>query len=425
MPSQRQDETRTSQEHQLFEFLQRLAKFRAGRRAIQIHLSLLLPDNRRPHHVKIAVNTFEFLVRSFDGQIFRMGNCDLVFVWKGAEIAVIDEAVMRLRHLFAHDPLSGDVDTDRESRFCSWFDLEHDYESFLATAQRQLDEYQKRSRRLAAIAGRADDAPSSEPPPLSPHRLGELVDTIARADLSNMMRRQVICAIAQSAAPVALFRELYISIDELREIVTPGYNIASDRWLFQHLTQTLDQRMLQLLSKNDDSAIASAFSVNLNVATLVSDRFLAFDAGLSAATRSSIVIELQLIDIFSDLAAYVFARDFVKERGYRICLDGVTERMLPFVDRDRLGLDLVKILWNPDILGESRTERRKEIRDLIAAFGRARVILCHCDTAEAVAVGQALGIVMFQGRHIDRLLGAEEPSIASVQKLRAAVQMRR
>jgi EAL domain-containing protein (putative c-di-GMP-specific phosphodiesterase class I) len=425
MPSKRHDETRTSQEHQLFEFLQRLVKFRAGRRAIQINLSLLLPYNRRPHHIKIAVNTFEFLAKRFDGQIFTMANCDMIFIWKDAKVAAIDEIVMKVRHLFGHDPLTEDIDAHQESRFCSWFDLERDYEPFLAIAQRHYDEYQKRNRRLAAITASADAAQSAELPPLSPHRLGELVDTIGRADLSNMMRRQAIAAIAQNTAPVALFRELYISIDELREIVLPGYNIASDRWLFQHLTQTLDQRMLQLLAKNDDSAIATAFAVNLNVATLTSDRFLAFDAALPSATRGSIVIELQLIDIFSDLAAYVFARDFVKERGYRVCLDGVTERMLPFVDRDRLGLDLVKIQWNSDILGESRTERRKEIRDLITAFGRARVILCRCDTAEAVSVGQALGIVMFQGRHIDRLLEAEEPSLAGMQKLRAAVQSRR
>ena len=167
-----------------------------------------------------------------------------------------------------------------------------------------------------------------------------------------MMRRQAICLITPDAPPQPMFRELYISIDELRAIVMPGYNIASDRWLFQRLTQTLDLRMLQLLMKNDDRAIASAFSVNLNVATLLSDRFLAFDASLKAATRGTVVFELQTIDIFSDLAAYIFARDFVKERGYRICLDGVTDLTLPFIDRERLGLDLIKIVWNPDMLAQ-------------------------------------------------------------------------
>jgi len=35
-----------------------------------------------------------------DGQIFALDNADLIFVCKGADIAAIDEAVMRLRHLF-------------------------------------------------------------------------------------------------------------------------------------------------------------------------------------------------------------------------------------------------------------------------------------------------------------------------------------
>lgn len=420
MSNRPQDEKKSSQEHQLFEFTQRLAKFRAGRRAVHIHLSQLRAYNRRGHHIRIAINTFEFLVKQMDGQIFALSNADLIFVCKGADIAAIDEAVMRLRHLFSDDPLTQDVDERHESRFCSWYDLERQYEDFLVVAQALFDEDQKRSRRLAAIAGPGEIGPPPELPPLSPHRLGELVDAISRADLSNMMRRQAICVIAPNAPPQPMFRELYISIDELRAIVMPGYNIASDRWLFQHLTQTLDQRMLQLLMKNDDRAIASAFSVNLNVATLLSDRFLAFDANLKAATRGTVIFELQTVDIFSDLGAYIFARDFVKERGYRICLDGVTDLTLPFIDRERLGLDLIKIVWNPDMLGSGREARRDEFRKLIASFGRARTIMCRCDGEEAVTMGQSLGINLFQGRHIDRLLGIGNPGLGGIQKLRAA-----
>jgi EAL domain-containing protein (putative c-di-GMP-specific phosphodiesterase class I) len=417
--SRPQDERKPSQEHQLFEFTQRLAKFRAGRRAVHIHLSQLRAYNRRGHHIRIAVNTFEFLVKQMDGQIFALANADLIFVCKGADIVAIDEAVMRLRHLFNEDPLTQDIDEHQESRFCSWYDLERQYSEFLAVVQGLYDEEQKRHRRLAAISGPGQ---SSQPelPPLSPHRLGELVDAISRADLSNMMRRQAVCTIMPDAPPQPVFRELYISIDELRAIVMPGYNIASDRWLFQHLTHTLDLRMLQLLMKNDDRVIASGFSVNLNVATLLSDRFLAFDANLKAATRGTVIFELQTIDIFSDLGAYLFARDFVKERGYRICLDGVTDLTMPFIDRERLGLDMIKIVWNPDMLGSGREAKRDEFRKLIASFGRARTILCRCDSEEAVTTGQSLGISLFQGRYIDRLLGAGAPSVGELQKLRAA-----
>jgi EAL domain-containing protein (putative c-di-GMP-specific phosphodiesterase class I) len=414
------DEKKASQEHQLFEFTQRLAKFRAGRRAIHIHLSQLRAYNRRGHHIRIAVNTFEFLVKQMDGQIFALSNADLIFVCKGADIVAIDEAVMRLRHLFHDDPLTQDVDEHQESRFCSWYDLERQYAGFLAIVQALYDEDQKRNRRLAAISGPGQPGQAAELPPLSPHRLGELVDAISRADLPNMMRRQAVCTILPDAPPQPVFRELYISIDELRAIVMPGYNIASDRWLFQHLTQTLDLRMLQLLMKNDDRAIASGFSVNLNVATLLSDRFLAFDANLKSATRGTVIFELQAIDIFSDLGAFIFARDFVKERGYRVCLDGVTDLTMPFIDRERLGLDMIKIVWNPDMLGSGREAKRDEFRKQIASFGRARTILCRCDGEEAVSVGQSLGINLFQGRHIDRLLGVGAASVGELQKLRAA-----
>jgi hypothetical protein len=46
--------------------------------------------------------------------------------------------------------------------------------------------------------------------------------------------------------------------------------------------------------------------------------------------------------------------------------------------------------------------------------------MCRCDNEEAVTMGQSLGIALFQGRHIDRLLGAGTPSVDSIQKLRAA-----
>jgi len=413
------DDKMASEEQPLHEFVLRLAKFRGGRRAVHIHLSRLRAHNRRGHHIRKAVDTFEFLVKQLDGRIFALGNADLIFVCKGADIAAIDEAVMRLRHLFSDDPLTQDIGERHERSFCTWYDFESQYDDFLAVTQQLFSEDQKRRRRLAASGQRAPRQPA-DLPPLNPHRLGELVDALAGTDLSNMMRRQAICRIAPDAPPQPLFRELYISIDELRAIVMPGYNIASDRWLFQHLTRTLDQRMLQLLIKNDDRAIASAFSVNLNVATLLSDRFLSFDANLAAATRGTIVFELQAIDIFADLGAYIFARDFIKERGYRICLDGVTDLTLPFVDRERLGLDLIKIVWNPDMLGGGRAARREEFCNLIAGFGRTRTILCRCGGEEAVTLGQSLGIDLFQGRHIDRLLNVGVPSVGSIQRLRAA-----
>ena len=120
-------------------------------------------------------------------------------------------------------------------------------------------------------------------------------------------------------------------------------NLAANRWLFQHLTETLDLRVLKLLTQADDRDLHSSFSVNLNVSTLLSREFTEFDTSLRTGGRGTIVLELQLIDIYSDVANYMFARDFVRERGYRICGDGVTHQSLPLIDRQALGADLIKL----------------------------------------------------------------------------------
>ena len=79
--------TTVSQEYLLLSHLQRLERNRAGRRAVHIHLSNLRDHNRKAHHIKIAGNTFEGLVRHFDGQMFALNNGDLIFICTGARYA--------------------------------------------------------------------------------------------------------------------------------------------------------------------------------------------------------------------------------------------------------------------------------------------------------------------------------------------------
>jgi hypothetical protein len=390
----------------LLDTAQRLARFRAERGVLHVHLSRLRPYNRRGPHLRIAANTFENLVKQFDGSIFQLGNGDIVFVCKGARTEVLDEAVARLRYLFSEDPLTHKVNDESSGGFVTWYDLERDYDRFLALAQRIYDDLD------------VDKGPATDRLSIDARRFGELIETLQSADLSNLLRRQPIAALLPGNDPHVVFRELYISIADLRDMVTPGYEIAGDRWLFQHLTNTLDRRMLSLLVRNEDGFLQSSFSMNINVATLLSPDFLEFDAGLRSGARGTILLELQLVDIFADLGAYLFAREFAKERGYRLCLDGVNHDALPYVDRNRLGLDFVKIPWRAEMadLGETRLG---EFRGFVEGLGKARAILCHVGSDEAVNFGHASGFALFQGRHIDRLLGERDRRLGRPKKRRA------
>ena len=406
--SQIQNRTRgPSQEYLLLDYMQRLGRNVDGRMAVHIHLSRLRPQNRQDHHIRIAAATFEGMVQNYEGQIFTLSNSDLFFICKDAAIEDIDAAIMKVRYLFSEDPLSQGDDEEDLARFCTWYNVTTQHEDLLDLVK-QMHRERERKNRLAVTQGRADTRTRSGKKSLDPEQLGKLESFLIRADLSNLMRRQPVCAITPTNPnPQPVFRELYISIADLQQTVLPEFDLSSNLWLFQHLTQTLDSRMLSMLIRNDDTSIASSFSINLNVQTILSPPFLNFDSSLKAVARGTVVIELQAIDIFGEMGAYMFARDFMRERGYRICLDGLNHLTLQFIDRDRLGLDLLKLIWTPDMADDVTGTRATELKEHVDRCGRARIILSRCDSDEAVRFGQSLGITMYQGRYVDRLLANE------------------
>jgi hypothetical protein len=395
------DDTAATIERLLLDYTQRVVRYPVGRRAVVIHLSRLRPDNRRTHHIRIAANTFESLVKQFDGQIFLLQNADIVFIAKDASVTLVDDVITRLRHLFGDDPLAAELDDSGPDGFATWYDLERDNAEFIALVESMYEQAARRRKRLAAIAG---PSARDEPQPMDTQTLMEVAGTIQRADLTNVMRRQTICALAAGETAKPVFREIYISIPDLAAAIMPHRDIASDRWLFQYLTQLLDKRVLTMLRKDGESDVAHSFSLNLNISTLLSREFLEFDQWLRDRTRGTAIIELRQVDVFADIGTYIFTRDFLRERGYRVCLDGIEAQTLPFVDREKLGLDLVKLYWSADIADPARAERATALDEAVERVGPARIVLAHCDSEEAVRFGWSMGLRLFQGRHVERLL---------------------
>src|SRR3546814_7094280 len=122
---------------------------------------------------------------------------------------------------------------------------------------------------------------------------------------------------------------------------------------------------------SDSSSDVCSSDLNINIASVLSPRFLEFDARLDKTRRNTIVIELQKMDVFADMARYLFAREFLLDRGYRICLDGLTSLSLPFIERQKLGFDLIKLHWTPQLRQQIEGTDGDKLRD--AKIGRAHV----------------------------------------------------
>jgi hypothetical protein len=376
--------------------------------AIRLHLSRLQPENRSPQNLRMAEVAFDEIVRTRSAWLYRLRNSDLIVIFENHESDLAERAVQKLLKLWERDPLMKNFKADaRKNRLSNWFDLNQDYDKLLAFAMRQAasadqTSYKTLPELIAEHEQRKLNLERGQP--LTPLELAKTEDALQRVDLSSFTRRQAVCALVEDGKPEVVFTELFVSITDLRETLMPRTDLTANPWLFQRLTQTLDKRvMAQIARREDRTLMREGFSINLNVATLLSEEFVTFDEDF-APTTNDVILEMRLEDIFSDPESFAFARDFVTERGYRILVDGLTLQTFPHADPDRLGVNYLKLMWTRDLAGWVGTEVGNSLRDMIRERKRGRAILARCDSDAAIQVGRQLGITLFQGRYIDGLV---------------------
>ncbi|RMD64080.1 MAG: hypothetical protein D6826_03350 [Alphaproteobacteria bacterium] len=401
----------TNQEAAFLDYVERIGKSRAERWVTFVHLSQLSPAYRQPHHLRIASATFELIIDKFEGTLFRLSNDDLVVCCKGDCETMLNKAAEQVKALFRKDAALACAKSG-EAQFVEVFDVEHDYPALLNYAQ-VLNE--RRSAGMESIATKRSAPP---PRPMQPSDLQAIMTAIAQADLSGMIRRQPVCILAQGQPPKPVFFEVFTSIEILRQTLVPDIDILANRWLFQDLSRILDKRLIAHLARRDDDIMTRAFSLNLNVETLMTAAFLDLDEAMSSAMRRTIVIELQLHDVFADISAFQFAREFLSGRGYRFCLDGLTHLTLPLIDRERLGFDLVKVFWSPDLHAHATGPKSAALREAAESVGQGRLILARCDSEAAIETGDALGALLYQGHLIDAMLNKKMSPEAFVRAKR-------
>ncbi|MEM7169180.1 MAG: hypothetical protein AAF530_03370 [Pseudomonadota bacterium] len=387
-----------------------------------VHLSRLQPYSRKEKHLRTAISIVTPLVLRYDGVCFQLHNDDLAVVLQTAQNDLTTGIVGKLCKLFGQDPLL--VSGSDPEKLSSWYDLSENLSKVAQLAAFYRDGAQE------LLSGEGDILPNSKGSSgsiaLDPSHLAVIQNAILQADLSTMISRQPICAIVGSADPQPIFDEIHISIQSLAGTLLPNCDLSANPWLFQELTRHLDSRMIAILMRNDDATLTNSFCINLNVATITSPEFLNLDANLNDKRRHSIVIDLQLIDVFSDFDGYLFARDFLHERGYRICLDGLTHHALAsIVPPTDLGFDLAKIIWTPELGDILASPSAKRFYNALKAIKRERLILSRCDSANAVEIGQALGITMYQGFYVDALRAGTIRSNEKVKQLSDALSRQR
>jgi hypothetical protein len=379
-------------ESMLFDAAERVGRIREGRQALHLHLSRLLPQNREDAKIRIAFRMFESMVDMFRGQLFLLTNGDIVLICKDARLADLDAIVYKLRALFSKDPLTYSELESGEDGFVTFYDLEMEYDGFFSVCADLVNEAKRRV---------AEARTAVQVQPLDSRNLARVIDAISATDIGGVVRRQPCIRFVDKTRAQVEFQEFYMSIFDLQKVLAPDVNILANRWLFQHLSQVLDLRVLSVLQNSGFRNMPTAFSVNLNVATVETPAFTQFEKAVRG--RSGIVVELQLMDIFNNLDAFFRVRDKLRRNGHRVVLDSMSPLSLQFMDAELYEVDFVKVSWAPDMADDVITA---DLQRSLGPVGFDHVILSRCDTEASIEWGLQQGIRHFQGRFLDTMVAA-------------------
>lgn len=427
-----------SQIEDLYDHIRTFRRFPKGYRAIHLNFSVLDRLHRQPHHRRAIATAFNKLIAPYEGKLFWMHNFDLFFVCKNCPHTKLESAKFdALRAVDDSPVLKQIIESSQDDEICIWYDLATDYEGFYTLVEKLrrninsgIEEDSNDNQNLKSLmAGLDPEVPKSEAPvvrkkkpvqeqnavpeydhlfsesispSIGPMELDKLERNISNMDMFSLINEQNICVVMDDMAPQIVFTKKYISLNEVNEAILPGYNISGDKWLFQRLTETFDQKLMKSLIAYK-SFPDNVLSINMNVSTIATKEFDKFVEQQKSLSEHPLVLEITLFDIMSDLTAYFKAQEKIERHGCKICICKMDIQSLYVLDRELINVDFLKIRWNKKYLGSISKSAKEKVINAVKSQGKMRVVLSDCDSKEAIRFGKDLGIVMYQGFEIDKL----------------------
>lgn len=407
-------------EGKLLEIVTGLKDNGSGHYFVLFHLSRLQEHYRSDYQLKIAVNVLQDLFRDTEATVGLTQDSDIVLIYPGTDRGLIEKAIFQLRYLFVDDPLTYDINGEETNDFCDVYDLGFQWRDvqdicrtkFMGSTRSRATESAMGAPAFFApgrdaavqVNGGSGYGGASGLQPINLSRLAMIEGDLRRADLSQAFRRQPICIVMKNGSIRPVFEEIYVNIPHLRKMVGMQVDFTANKGLFKYLTECLDLHVLSVLGARASLYMRSPVSININVETILSTAFAEFDQRVKLQMKPSLILEISVADVFADMNAYIAARNLAHNLGYRICLDGLARQSFLQLDRQQLDFDMIKLFWSADSRASLSQVDHKPMEDAVKRIGPARVVLCRCDSPQAIEYGQLLGITMFQGRHTDKMV---------------------
>ncbi|HIJ61501.1 MAG TPA: EAL domain-containing protein [Rhodospirillaceae bacterium] len=387
-------------------YLKRLEEDPAGVRLIHIHVSELPAHKKSRDNLSRAISTFtELKAKHQDGEVFLLKNLDIVFVCRTISKPILAAAGETLRKIFVGQmSVTFKNVHGGKGEFYTLFDLSYELPKIMAWAETVAG--------VAEVSGGGGNVGAGEPPAskgaVDLVDLRRIKEEMQRVNMASVLFNQPVYNINDSGKAKLMWQEMYISVQMLEKTFCPGLSLTSRRWLFNDLTEDLDGIVFRLLANPEERGQKKRLSINVNLSSLASSKFVTFDAELPIDFRQSVVLEINKTDLFENMRLFCELVPFLQRRGYKILLDGLSLQNVGALDFDGIRCDFAKIFWSAD-LAVMDPDQSARIRAKLNHRQSPLLVMGRCDTAESLRFAKEMGIVLVQGRLVDHMVKRSIP----------------
>jgi EAL domain-containing protein (putative c-di-GMP-specific phosphodiesterase class I) len=218
-----------------------------------------------------------------------------------------------------------------------------------------------------------------------------IIDALHTVDFAFHLRQQPAVSLNDPRRPSLEFEEWTVSLDELERAM--GLPIRDEPWKFQHVTEFLDFKVMDLVAR--DWKGGHPVALNFHVRNVLQPRFDDATRKIAPEARSALIFELSVSEFLNDRANYVGAAAKLHAAGFRVAADSAVWPVIETITGVFPSVQYVKIPWT-DAFARCNDEQKSKIRQLIQTPG-LKFVLCRCGSRDNVTVGQQLGFQFFQG----------------------------
>ena len=386
-------------------YLKRLEESPGGVRLIHIHVSELPAHKKNRDNLSKAIGIFtELKAKNQEGEVFLLKNLDIVFVTRVVSKPVLAAVGEATRKVFVGQmSVTFKNVHGGKGEFYTLFDLAYEFPKIMAWAETVAGVTEVTSGG-ANGGGEAQAAKGA----VDLIDLRRIKDEMQRVNMASIMFNQPVYNIKEHGKAKMMWEEMYISVPMLEKTFCPGMSLTSRRWLFNDLTEELDSIVLRLLANPQERGQKKRLSINVNLSSLASTKFVTFDAELPMDLRQGVVLEINKTDLFENMRLFCELAPFLQRRGYKILLDGLSFLNVAALDFEGIQCDFAKVFWSADLATQD-PEMAARVRGKLNHRITPLLVMGRCDTAESLRFAKEMGIVLVQGRLVDHMVKRNIP----------------